>query len=43
MDFKYGILPSDQIREEKVRLQSAIFKLLPYKEDGYELLDKYFV
>lgn len=42
MNFKYGALPSTQIHEEKIRLQGAIYKLLPYKEDGYELLDKYF-
>lgn len=42
MNFKYGVLPQNQIHEEKIRLQGAIYKLLPYKEDGYELLDKYF-
>lgn len=42
MNFKYGALPRNQIHEEKVRLQGAIYKLLPYKEDGYELLDAYF-
>ena len=42
MIFKYGVLPRNQIHEEKVRLQGAIYKLLPYKEDGYELLDAYF-
>lgn len=42
MNFKYGALPQNQIHEEKVRLQGAIYKLLPYKEDGYELLDAYF-
>ena len=43
MVYKYGNLPSSQIHEEKIRLQGAIYKLLPYKEDNYELLDKYFV
>jgi hypothetical protein len=43
MRFKYGTLPSYQIHAEKERLQGAIYKLLPYKEDNYELLDKYFV
>jgi hypothetical protein len=43
MRFKYGTLPSSQIHAEKERLQGAIYKLLPYKEDNYELLDKYFV
>ena len=42
MVYKYGTLPSSQIHEEKIRLQGAIYKLLPYKEDNYELLDKYF-
>ena len=43
MVYKYGTLPSSQIREEKNRLQGAIYKLLPYKEEGYEFLDAYFV
>lgn len=43
MIYKYGTLPSSQIHEEKVRLQGAIFKLLPYKQEGYEFLDAYFV
>ena len=42
MIYKYGTLSSSQIHEEKIRLQGAIYKLLPYKEDNYELLDKYF-
>lgn len=42
MIFKYGTLPANQIHKEKIRLQGAIYKLLPYKEDGYELLDVYF-
>ena len=43
MKYKYGILPSYQIHQEKERLQDAIFILLPYKEDNYEFLDAYFV
>lgn len=43
MKFKYGTLPASQIHEEKIRLQGAIYKLLPYKEDKYEFLDGYFV
>jgi hypothetical protein len=43
MIYKYGTLPSSQIREEKTRLQGAVYKLLPYKEEGYEFLDAYFV
>ena len=45
-----GVLPLDiyieaspiQIAEEKEYFLSAIFKLLPYKEDCYEFLDNYF-
>ena len=43
MIYKYGTLPSSQIHAEKMRLQGAIFKLLPYKEGKYEFLDNYFV
>ena len=43
MIYKYGTLSSVQIREEKKRLQGAIYKLLPYKEAEYEFLDRYFV
>ena len=38
----YTETPSSQIAAEKVYLQSAIFKLLPYKEENYEYLDNYF-
>ena len=31
-----------QIAAEKKYIQSAIFKLLPYKEESYECLDEYF-
>lgn len=43
MVYKYGTLPSSQINKEKERLKNAIFILLPYKEESYELLDSYFV
>lgn len=43
MRYKYGTLPQSQIHEEKVHLQDAVFKLLPYKEENYEFLDAYFV
>lgn len=43
MVYKYGTLPSAQIHNEKARLQGAIFKLLPYRQEGYEFLDAYFV
>ena len=43
MMYKYGTLPSSQIHAEKARLQGAIYKLLPYKEENYEFLDAYFV
>lgn len=41
MDF-YTEIPSSQIAAEKQYLLSAIFKLLPYKEDNYEFLNNYF-
>ena len=43
MIYKYGTMPTSQIHEEKIRLQGAIYKLLPYKEDKYHFLDAYFV
>ena len=41
MNIYKEITPS-QIAAEKVYIRSAIFKLLPYKEESYEYLDKYF-
>ena len=41
MDF-YTEIPPSQIAAEKKYFISAIFKLLPYKQDGYEYLDNYF-
>ena len=41
MDF-YVEMPSSQISAEKQYIRSAIYKLLPYKEESYEHLDKYF-
>lgn len=41
MDF-YTEIPPSQIAAEKIYIRSAIFKLLPYKEEGYVYLDKYF-
>jgi hypothetical protein len=38
----YTEVPPNQIAAEKKYLISAIFKLLPYKEDDYEYLDNYF-
>ena len=38
----YDELPPHQIAEEKKYIRSAIFKLLPYKEEKYEYLDNYF-
>ena len=35
-------IPSAQIMAEKEYIRSAIFKLLPYKEESYEYLDNYF-
>lgn len=41
MNIYEEITPS-QIAAEKEYIRSAIFKLLPYKEESYEYLDKYF-
>ena len=38
----YIDVPPSQIAAEKTHFISAIFKLLPYKEDAYALLDNYF-
>lgn len=38
----YSEAPPNQIAAEKEYFVSAIFKLLPYKEDHYEYLDNYF-
>jgi hypothetical protein len=41
MDF-YIEIPPSQMAAEKKYIRSAIFKLLPYKEESYEYLDNYF-
>lgn len=41
MDF-YNDIPPNQIAAEKKYFLSAIFKLLPYKQEGYVYLDSYF-
>ena len=38
----YTEVPPSQIAAEKTHFISAIFKLLPYKEDNYEFIDNYF-
>ena len=38
----YDELPPSQIAAEKAYIRSAIFKLLPYKEENYAYLDNYF-
>lgn len=38
----YDEFPPSQIAAEKVYIRSAIFKLLPYKEESYEYLNEYF-
>lgn len=38
----YTEVPPSQIAAEKEYFISAIYKLLPYKEDSYEYLDNYF-
>ena len=38
----YSEAPPSQIAAEKEYFVSAIFKLLPYKQENYEYLDNYF-
>jgi hypothetical protein len=38
----YEEMPTSQIAAEKKHIRSAIFKLLPFKEESYECLDEYF-
>ena len=38
----YSEISPSQIAAEKMYIRSAIFKLLPYKENSYEHLDNYF-
>jgi len=38
----YEEMPPSQIAAEKKHIRSAIFKLLPFKEESYEYLDNYF-
>ena len=38
----YTEIPPSQIAAEKKYFTAAIFKLLPYKQDGYAYLDNYF-
>jgi hypothetical protein len=38
----YTEVPPSQIAAEKEYFVSAIFKLLPYRQDNYEHLDNYF-
>ena len=38
----YKEIPPSQIAAEKKHIRSAIYKLLPYKEESYEYLDNYF-
>lgn len=38
----YNEAPPSQIAAEKTYIRSAIFKLLPYKEESYEHLNEYF-
>jgi hypothetical protein len=42
MVYKYGILPPNQIKQQKIYLQKAIFQLIPFKEEKYEFLDERF-
>lgn len=38
----YNEITPGQMSAEKTYIRSAIFKLLPYKEESYEYLDEYF-
>ena len=38
----YEEMPPSQIAAEKKHIRSAIFKLLPFKEESYEYLNEYF-
>ena len=38
----YTEIHPSQIAAEKAYIRSAIFKLLPYREESYEYLDNYF-
>ena len=38
----YEEMQPSQIAAEKEHIRSAIFKLLPFKEESYEYLDNYF-
>ena len=42
MIYKYGILPSEQIKQQKLYLQNSIYQLLCFKEEKYEFLDARF-
>ena len=38
----FSMIPPSQMASEKAYLLSAIFKLLPYRQEHYEYLDSYF-
>lgn len=38
----YKVMPASQIAAEKMYIKSAIYKLLPYREESYEYLNNYF-
>lgn len=40
--FNYNNISLKQLNDEKKYLTSSIFKLLPYKQEGYKFLDNYF-
>lgn len=42
MIYKYGELPPNQIKKQKIYLQKAIFQLIPFREEKYEFLDERF-
>lgn len=43
MEYKYGELPANQIRNQKKYFQGAIYQLIPYREEGYMFLNGRFL
>lgn len=39
MNYKYGVIPTSQIKQQKEYLQKAIFQTLCLKEENYQYLD----
>jgi len=43
MAYKYGVLPQQQLEQQKIYLKNSIFQLLYFKEEKYEFLDRRFM